>query len=260
MNEFDVTRLEALLIDQATGDLDEAGQSELAELLKSDDASGLDIFERLVAETAVATLQAEGLEPLPDSIAASVIARHAETANQVTDLGPASSASRTQGGSFVPWSGWLAAAALAGWLLLGRGDTVVEPVGPTTAELRESLITAQATQLAWTATEDPAAAGATGDVVWSGSSQSGVMRFAGLEANDPSEFQYQLWIFDATRDDRFPVDGGVFNVPAGAEDVLVEIRAKIDVREAALFAVTVEQPGGVVVSDRERIVLLAQAG
>jgi hypothetical protein len=112
-------------------------------------------------------------------------------------------------------------------------------------------------RLDWTATEDPAAAGATGDVVWSTADQAGVMRFAGLEPNDPSVFQYQLWIFDATRDERFPVDGGVFDVPAGGGDVLVPIRAKIDVREPTLFAITVEPPGGVVVSERERIVLVA---
>jgi hypothetical protein len=33
----------------------------------------------------------------------------------------------------------------------------------------------------------------------------------------------------------------------------------VPVTKATLFAVTVERPGGVVVSDRERIVLVAQA-
>ncbi len=43
-------------------------------------------------------------------------------------------------------------------------------------------------------------------------------------------------------------------------EVVVEIDAKLPVAEAALFAITVEAPGGVVVSSRERIALLAQAG
>jgi hypothetical protein len=41
------------------------------------------------------------------------------------------------------------------------------------------------------------------------------------------------------------------------DDVLIPIDAKIDVRDAVLFAVTVEQPGGVVVSKRERLLLTA---
>ncbi len=111
---------------------------------------------------------------------------------------------------------------------------------------------------AWATTDDPTAAGASGDVVWNSENQEGYMRFRGLAANDPGEQQYQLWIFDANRDDRFPVDGGVFDVPAGTGEVIVPIRAKLPVDQPALFAVTVERPGGVVVSSRERIAVLAQ--
>ncbi|MEM7228940.1 MAG: anti-sigma factor, partial [Planctomycetota bacterium] len=80
----------------------------------------------------------------------------------------------------------------------------------------------------------------------------------GLEANDPSVMQYQLWIFDAERSADHPVDGGVFDIPAGGGEVIVPIDPKLAVSDATLFAITVEQPGGVVVSARERIVLLAQ--
>jgi len=99
-----------------------------------------------------------------------------------------------------------------------------------------------------------------GDVVWDPATQQGFMRFAALAVNEPTRFQYQLWIFDAARDERFPVDGGVFDIPAGVTEVLVPIRAKLPVSNAVLFAVTVEAPGGVVVSGRERIVLTAQLG
>lgn len=84
------------------------------------------------------------------------------------------------------------------------------------------------------------------------------MRFKGLVANDPQVFQYQLWIFDAQRDERHPVDGGVFDVPPGADEVIVPIHAKLPVGQPVLFAITVEKPGGVVVSDRERIALVAK--
>ena len=48
--------------------------------------------------------------------------------------------------------------------------------------------------------------------------------------------------------------GGVFDVQGG--DVVVPIRAAIRVFEPTLFAVTVERPGGVVVSKRERVIAL----
>lgn len=129
---------------------------------------------------------------------------------------------------------------------------------PDLAEERRTLGARPETRtLPWTSTGDEAAAGATGDVVWNGDADAGYMRFAGLQPNDPAAFQYQLWIFDETRDERFPVDGGVFDIPAGATEVIVPIRAKLPVDRAVLFAVTVEPPGGVVVSSRERIVLTA---
>ena len=110
--------------------------------------------------------------------------------------------------------------------------------------------------LAWSATEDVNAKGASGDVVWSASKQEGYMRFKGLAANDPKTIQYQLWIFDKDRDDKYPVDGGVFDVGPDGE-VVVKISPKLRVNEPVLFAVTVEAPGGVVVSKRERIVVTA---
>ena len=115
-----------------------------------------------------------------------------------------------------------------------------------------------ALRLPWQATSDPTAANAAGEVVWSGTRQTGFMRIRGLASNDPARLQYQLWVFDAQRDDRYPVDGGVFDVPAGRQEVVVPIDVKLPVDDAVLFAVTVEKPGGVVVSSRERIALLAQ--
>jgi hypothetical protein len=102
----------------------------------------------------------------------------------------------------------------------------------------------------------------TGDVVWSDARQEGYLRFRGLPANDPKRYQYQLWIFDAGRDERFPVDGGVFDIArvTADGDVIVPIRAKLPVGRPGLFAVTRERPGGVVVSDRKEIACLAKVG
>jgi len=98
-----------------------------------------------------------------------------------------------------------------------------------------------------------------GDVVWDPRAQRGYLRLQGYVPNDPARFQYQAWIFDAGRDDRYPVSGGVFDVPPGVEELVVPIRAGIPVERAAAFAVTVERPGGTVVSDRAKLVAFAHS-
>ena len=156
--------------------------------------------------------------------------------------------------SALAWTGWLVAAALL-CMLIPFGDSQDDVL-----TLRDTLVAdaSDLVRVSWTATEDAAAAGAGGDVVWSSARQEGYMRFRGLAPNDSSESQYQLWIFDPTRADweAKPVDGGVFDVPDTGE-VVVPIDAKLAVAETALFAITIEVPGGVVVSERERLVLTA---
>ncbi len=181
--------------------------------------------------------------------------------------------------TLLAWGGWLAAAAmLAVWVRGPSGVTSTADgppvrstsvaVGSTAASLaasaaassvRDSLMAVDpaVTRIAWAPTTDSTALGAGGDVVWSTRAQRGVMRLTGLRPNDARRWQYQLWIFDKARDQRYPVDGGVFDVPAGATEIFVPINARVPVGEAVTFAVTVEAPGGVVVSTRERVALLA---
>jgi hypothetical protein len=152
--------------------------------------------------------------------------------------------------------------AIVGWWPSDTAppDVVAPPpvavaLKPTDAR-RELLALPGTVTVAFAATQDAAAAHAAGDVVWHSGVQQGFMRIQGLAANDPTREQYQLWIFDAERDQRYPVDGGVFDVGPDGE-IVVPIKAAIAVGKATLFAVTVEKPGGVVVSGRERIVLAA---
>jgi hypothetical protein len=183
--------------------------------------------------------------------------------------------------------GWLAAAAclvvaVFGWLRAPTGAPTVtptiappvvqtpppvvpppaqEPVPRTPAEQRAALLARLDTiKISLGATKEPAAAGMKGDVVWDPVTQRGYLHFTGLAANDPSVHQYQIWIFDGSRDKRYPVDGGVFDVPANTNEVVIPIRAALMVRNPAAFAVTVEKPGGVVVSGREHVVALGAAG
>jgi hypothetical protein len=174
--------------------------------------------------------------------------------------------------------GWFAAAAclllaIIGWLRVPPNvpqlntappPPVAEappPEPPTAAEERAALLAKDGTlKITLAATKDPAAAGVTGDVVWDPQTQKGFLHFAGLAPNDPHQREYQIWIFDAERDQRYPVDGGVFDVPAGAADVVIPIRAALLVHKAAAFAITVEKPGGTVVSARDHVVVLGAAG
>jgi hypothetical protein len=135
------------------------------------------------------------------------------------------------------------------------------PAPPTPAVERAALLAkSDSLKISLGATKDPAAAGMSGDVVWDPATQRGFLHFTGLAANDPAVHQYQIWIFDAGRDKRYPVDGGVFDVPANAGDIVIPIRATLMVRKPAAFAVTVEKPGGVVVSGREHVVALGAIG
>jgi hypothetical protein len=171
---------------------------------------------------------------------------------------------------WVAWSGWIVAAA-ACVALAFTALRQPAPSGPApvvdVAAARQGFIAACSAQ------SDPAFVRAEwgpgntpdqvrGDVVWSDQQQRGYLRFAGLPVNDPEKWVYQLWIFDAQGDDRYPVDGGVFNIASvdpKTGEAIVEIDPKIKVGKGVMFAVTIEKPGGVVVSDRSKIVALARA-
>jgi len=219
----------------------------------------------------------------------------ADAAPNVVELKPSAAARSARPAARGGASGWWAAAAClvlaaVGWLRtpvtppvagaptqtpgLGPPKPVPPPIPappespalteippPQTAAGERAAMLSQpdALKVRLGVTKDPAAAGASGDVVWDPVKQRGFLRFAGLRPNDPHRHQYQLWIFDGERDQRYPVDGGVFNVPQDASEVVVPIRAAILVHDAKAFAVTVEKPGGVVVSDRSRVVALGKA-
>ncbi len=255
-------RLEELLVKRALDGLSDAEGAELRALGGEDDES----FDRAVAAV---ELSLPHEEALPAALSEAILAGAPGTGSGPQRLPAARTAS--------PWPAWVAAAAgiaLAvgawGWATSRPPQlvrvieaapplpSVVPAPPPTPAEERGRLLAASkdARRLDWKPTKDPAGQSASGDVVWSNTEQKGYMRFAGLQPNDAQRAQYQLWIFDRDRDAKYPVDGGVFDVPPGGE-VIVAIAAKLHVDEPTLFAVTVEKPGGVVVSKRERIVLVA---
>lgn len=261
-------RTRELLAVRALEGISEEEARELERLGAAGDLS----FDLAAAAGALAALDRAGLEPLPAPLIERIL-EQAQTLRPATPAAepPARAAGprrpRWDRGRALAWSVAAAAAAVAafGWL---RPPRIVErvqivereapaPSRPSPAEARAALLATapDATTRAWSATKDPAAQGASGDVVWSGSRQEGYLRLRGLAPNDAARAQYQLWIFDARRDEAHPVDGGVFDVRG--DEVVVPIDAAVRVFEPTLFAVTVERPGGVVVSKRERIVLTA---
>jgi len=176
-----------------------------------------------------------------------------------TEAAPTTTAAMRKRGLFdAAYVGWYAAAAmllLALWAPWSSGPE--EPAAlPSLAEQRELLIAGadDVIQVAWARPATEEYAHVAGDVVWSIQRQAGFMRLSGLPANRSSVEQYQLWIVDPSRDER-PIDGGVFDIPAGVDEVLVPIDAKLRTDNPTVFAITLEQPGGVVVSDGPLLVV-----
>jgi hypothetical protein len=163
------------------------------------------------------------------------------------------------------WVGWLVATAAIFCLLFlqlagngGLGNNEVGASGDDTSkpdELAMLLAEDDTSRYQWAPGPTPVRAGAEGEVVWNQRLQSGLMIISGLPVNDPSVEQYQLWIIDPSRD-QHPIDGGVFNIDSTQTSV-VAIDAKLRVLDPQAFAITIEKPGGVVVSDQSRLPLIA---
>ena len=171
----------------------------------------------------------------------------------------------TSGGGIINWLGWAVAAAACIALAVnifttrqGTGEVVSGPKATPTveekltpAQMRQRLID-QEQSLAradWTKGNFKESEGISGDVVWSDAKQAGYLRVSGLPVNDKAKVQYQLWIFEDAALEKFPKDGGVFDVNENGE-VIIPIDAKIAVKNPKAFAITLEKPGGVVVSER----------
>jgi hypothetical protein len=275
-----------LLIKQVTEGLSPAEQRALDALDSAVASAHLKGFERAAA--AIALAGSANAEPLPAELAQRVARRADEhfaaaagtgpavagAAEKLVDLAAARSAVAARTSAAASRSGaygWLAAAAclVLAVIAWNRSPRPAAPVAqsapppavaPTAAEERAALLAkSDSLKVTFGATKDPAAAGVSGDVVWDPATQRGFLHFVGLAPNDPAVHQYQAWIFDGSRDKRYPVDGGVFNIPANTTEVVIPIHAALPVLSAKAFAVTIEKPGGVVVSGLEHVVVLGAA-
>ncbi|QDU29305.1 Anti-sigma-K factor rskA [Anatilimnocola aggregata] len=255
----DPNRWEELQVARLLFGLTAEEQAEYDDSARQMPAEELDPFDTVVANLDVVWSNMPS-EPLPEHLRRAIRVRAEQelaTKPIVSVAKPTINATATIGVSqYLPWL--VSAACLMLAVFTWVSNRPAENAGPDVAQLRAELIAAKEglVQANWSAGTTPIG-NATGDVVWSGPRQQGFMRFRGLPVNTPTKEQYQLWIFDKNQSDKTPIDGGVFDI-ATSEEVIIPIHAKLRVQDAFMFAVTIEKPGGVVVSSRERLPLLAK--
>lgn len=245
-------RLIDLSADYAMGLQDHGDQQELEHL--DPDKSARQAFEAVAAELDIAYAETDPIDmpaglqerlfaaiPSPGSSKPAAAQPELRLTSDHTDVAGSPQMHSPRGA----WFPWLVAAAslavTAGVLLQPAPQAPQQAPALTAAEKRDALLEAHANdedllRYAWTPTGDPAVVGqVTGELIWDEATDEGYMTIGGLEVNDPTEFQYQLWIFDASRPlgelpqhgDAFgglltqrPIDGGVFDINEDGEVVI----------------------------------------
>ncbi len=274
LTDFEAVRAQDLLAQRATQGLDDTEASELLDLGATNNES----FEVAAAAVDVATLPREAM---PQSLAEKVFENALEGLRGRTPTGSPSTAPAVPAVAAVLLSdaapsrrerlpdarprrrlpiavmaGWATAAAAATLAIVAWTRDVDRPPAPSPATARQELAAVDdALAVRIQPGSDAAGVNAAGDIVWSPGRQRGFLRVSGLAANATAT-RYQLWIFDRGRDDRYPVDGGLFDVASSGETI-VPIEAQIPIAAPVQFLITAESSSGVVVSDRARVVGVA---
>lgn len=286
MNEEMQEILFDLLTKQATYGLDAAENGQLEELSANANFRIDDSFDIAAAAIGLADLD---IEPMPSHLNSKILASadnyfaSTESASgatvQTTEIAESDDLQPTFGfepkrSSWSTWLGWAIAGAACialafnvyttrfqGPIEVVKGPTpTVTPDKPNPAKLYEeiaSMPTAIKASFGALPTAPADLKNVGGDVVWSDEKQAGYMKLRNLPKNDKNSSTYQLWVFEENQGDKTPIDGGTFDVDADG-DVIIPIDAKLKAKNPAMFAITIEKPGGVVVSDRKKIAALAK--
>jgi hypothetical protein len=276
MSTDDKDRILNLLADRATRGLSQEELMELNELLKKNPQRDNPYFDLTAAVVSFSDIEIDELPP--DTLRQKIMAnafQYVDSEQSTTErrAGGQQGTARLPFGSTSTLAGFQRKAAswqMLGWYLAaacfilaisGWWPRLMQRSEPSTlSEMREKLL-AESTDLIKTDWKPASYQGTerlSGDVVWSNARQQGFIRFTGMPVIDPQVGAYQLWIFDANQDEKFPVDGGVFAVDQKTGEVIVRINAKLKISQPRLFAITVEKPGGVVVSKRNSLVAVAK--
>lgn len=270
-------RLHELLAESLGAGLDAADASELSRMVAGAAGERVEEYELAAAACALA-FEGRVADAMPDRLrqrcigAAAALRSATHQTPQLSPLRPrlrfmAESHSPSPSRAPTPWRSWaVAAAALALAVIAWFSPRSAGPAQPlltlarSPAELRTELVASATDAIVWSWTQwGDGYDAVTGDVVWSESLQEGYLRLNNLPPNDPAQAQYQLWIVESSRGTPLevpPVDGGVFDA-TGTGELIVPIRARLHSTGVVAFGLTIEPPGGVVVSDRERRVVIA---
>jgi anti-sigma-K factor RskA len=256
-----LARLRDLLTDRSLGALDAADMAELQNLIASGGQEEAEAFERDLASLAIA-MHTPPEARMPRE-ARERLAVAGERLVITTSSGKSSQ-------SLLGSLGWLAAAAAVLVGVVGWWPRLFPtPAAPTPSPSQNVAAFFQAyPQDAHdvpmnTLADDTLAADAKAVAVWSQVANRGFVKIKGLAANDPTKFQYQFWIFDGTRPAETPVSAAVFDISQASFDAatgeyIIPINPAVRINKPAAIAVTVEQPGGVVVPKKDRVVFLKE--
>jgi len=261
-------RMLELLAGQTLNNLSLDEQQEMSELPLDSVTSLQAEFDRVAAAVLLADSNEQHLQPLPAQLAKKIIEdapSHLSATGKVNAVASEGYArqsapaveSRVRRRELVAWL--CAAASICG--LLGQwfwNDSSGTELSPSSLLAERSRLLEEGTsvmQVSWAPGSTPFPETVGGNVIWSKATQTGFLRFVNMPINDPMVEQYQLWIIDPERDDE-PIDGGVFDIIKNGE-VVIPIDAKLRVLAPIAFAITIEKPGGVVVSTQARLPLIA---
>lgn len=269
LNTPEVNRARELMGAAVMGTLSDAERAELLELQSRLVKQGVNVSalaedaELAIGEAIAAMSQGKGRSAMPGAARD----RLAALGERMVASGPAAAVAfpgRSSAGGMLGWTVAAAAALVAtfGWIRTPPTRYIEPPAVPVAQRRAELMRSTDTMVLSWNAGNDPSGKEVKGDIVWNNARQEGYIRLQGAPRNDPSKEQFQLWIFDGKRES-YPIDGGVFDVAQQAagqsgSDVIIPINAKLRVFDPTLFAVTREQPAGVVVTDKQRIMVLAK--
>jgi hypothetical protein len=284
MNQESNELLYDLLIKKAVYGLDETEQTQLDELDtgKADQelhsleitAAAIGMAGLTMAEAMPAHLRSRILEAAPMHLAPEQTEEApAPITSTDTILSAYDDTRREQHFSWFSLLGWAAAAAacialaINIWIMqnpptpdTARVQVPAETPRPLSpAEMRDQMMRSDAAMVkaTWGPEKMKEMKQVSGDIVWSGDKQMGYLRLQGLPKNDPSKETYQLWIVDRTRDQKYPIDGGTFDVSSDGE-IIIPINAKLRAASPEMFVITMEKPGGVVVSKQEKVAAVAK--
>ena len=240
-------RLWELLVDRATQGLSDIETRELDALLRQHPDIDPNCMDLAAAAVDLATVSAA--EPMPASLKSRIALTLEDAPAPIAVIGKRSVA------GYIGWA--VAAACIA--IAVGAWWPSFKP-SPSLAEQRQSLLSRGDTIKGdWGEWSDDAVkaevAGVRGEVVWNESEQRGFMTFTGLPAANAAKEVYQLWIIDE-RGMGQRISGAIFD-GSGTGEVIVPISPRIKTKNAAAFAVTIEEPGGTWVSDMKRRVVIA---